>query len=1280
MDTNRFKVFDRRNNEQALQKIVVGNAFAFLDANVLKESGLSWVAKLFGHEASVTPHIVSLMGPEPVELLGVKVSPASSRLQLRGIVSDKNLYRQDKDTINLFVFNPMAPNSAVTVLLISVDSVFSRHKVELGANGEGSLKLKDLPSGEYALAFEGAEDDPACDFVVAEYRLVPLVASLLSSQAEAGGKLQVVLQAESFGVPVNGPVRLDLLDRHHRIMTVEATANDGTLQAQFMLKGLGPFTISVQMVKDPSKTATVPLRGSREEERSQTVFSPLGTEVVGSLLPIGATAPVRGIYLSEGALRVTPIALERVDDDRAKFVLNSDISLMKVVVVDPTYPRPRTGDVDVDSVPHPAGDPVYKEAEKEFKKGNLAPACQIFESRRKHFGSPHPYYAYWVACCYARSGQIDKAVEWLRQSLLDGWTDFAHMRNDEDLSSLRGYAPYESLLGGGIKEISFSDLGAGHKFEIEAFTPMSLIVIGAYVDGQPWEGWTTVVAPSPVSVNATVPDVCAPGKELTIDFDAPGAATSIYAIVKDARLISADTPELKLAAAIKNYVESTGKELCVGNAKLTMIDIVNAVNPFMAMTGDWGSTPSEARRAASAGSTWGSAQSVQAPMMEAGGGGAMYGMFDSSSLMAGLSPGSAAGPPLSVPPPGAPIQQKFGATPAAEALETEPQARKQAAKKSASQALSEDPEVLFAGFVPVKRGKGTLKIELPNVFADYIVECFAISGMHWGSKEVKFRAAKDPFVQLTAPVFARADEPGIGMVHVGSNKSVRVKVLCDGKPISIFDEKRKPFNSDISGPPATFTFAATPGTYEAILEEDGKTVASVKKRVDEPGRLRRIVRSLRILEAGQTLALADDSSIVSIGLLPGIEKSFELLVDATADYSHCCCEQTAAKILSGCAMYMLANGDDDKRKKAESIIMAGIRREKSMWLRGRGFKSYPGNPDTPDTYYGSRAARYLWNLSLLKTDANGLSAGLKEAIEEGLDMADDTTRAYALSWPPAAVACCEDAYSTARFSQNGRAASAVAFVQAATRDGKPPKCVDPYLGESVFTRKEAAYAAATLFRSGENTKTALALANTVISQFNAQGRLYSTCDSVAAIALMAELNAAGITEGGGDLEVNGAPYSCVDAIKMTEQIKSVKVLNGVATVAVDRIVEEDWSKYSAGVQLRISLEKDGQHSRKFTAGDTIELSVTLEDGYKMGDLLWVALPDSLSRVFGGGQIKLFSVDFAGRQELRIALAATGITESIDGKQQQQSLAVCVRNMFEEERAGNPGLISISVAK
>lgn len=354
-----------------------------------------------------------------------------------------------------------------------------------------------------------------------------------------------------------------------------------------------------------------------------------------------------------------------------------------------------------------------------------------------------------------------------------------------------------------------------------------------------------------------------------------------------------------------------------------------------------------------------------------------------------------------------------------------------------------------------------------------------------------------------------------------------------------------------------------------------------------------------------------------------------------------------------------------------------------MWLRGQGFKSYPHASPHADTWVGPRAARYLWNLGMLETlsQSGTMSKDLKDAITSGLEMAQDTTRAYSLSWPPKSLKSCEDSYNALCFDSNADTEAALKIARSVENIEKT-FTPDPFFGRSVGMRLEQAYAAATLLRkgTGNDIKIALKLANIVISQFNEYGRLYSTVDSVAAIALMTELQKAGITKGGGTVELNGKAMPGDQAAASLDLIHSLKVLEGAVTVAIDRTVEEDWKKFEAGVKLRISLEKNGEHTRRFTSGDSIDLVVTLEDGYVMGDLLWIALPDALSRVVGGGQVKLFALDFAGANQLKVSLAATGITAGINHAIQEQGLALCVRNMFNEERAGNPGLIKISVQR
>jgi hypothetical protein len=319
---------------------------------------------------------------------------------------------------------------------------------------------------------------------------------------------------------------------------------------------------------------------------------------------------------------------------------------------------------------------------------------------------------------------------------------------------------------------------------------------------------------------------------------------------------------------------------------------------------------------------------------------------------------------------------------------------------------------------------------------------------------------------------------------------------------------------------------------------------------------------------------------------------------------------------------------------------------------------------------------HLWFLAAVRDAAVAPSRALLQGLEEGLEMAADGTRAYRIPWPPTGSASSEEAYRTLRFGAD-RGAQERALAAARARASAPLAAHG-----AVAQRVELAYAAASLLRGGQRSDLPLALqlANKVTQAFGASGRLYSTVDSVAAIALMAELTAAGVVGNAGStqVQVNGQRLPAAEALEFQGEIREIKALQGVIAVEESRLVEERWGGLQMSVPLRVALERSGRPAKRLAAGEDIALRVTLEGGYKAGDLLWVCLPDALSRVIGGGQVKLFSVDFEGKNEVLVPLAATGLTLGADGAPAPQRFAVCVRNMFEEERAGNPGLLEVLV--
>ena len=215
-----------------------------------------------------------------------------------------------------------------------------------------------------------------------------------------------------------------------------------------------------------------------------------------------------------------------------------------------------------------------------------------------------------------------------------------------------------------------------------------------------------------------------------------------------------------------------------------------------------------------------------------------------------------------------------------------------------------------------------------------------------------------------------------------------------------------------------------------------------------------------------------------------------------------------------------------------------------------------------------------------------------------------------------------------------------------------------------------AYTAATLFAAGDRLR-AVRCANAVLAQLDEKGALYSTADSVACLSMLVELERYGMFGGDVDLEVNGESMTLDQAVALDDQVESVGVRSGCAIVEVTSLVEEDWTSMPSGFAVDVRLLRDGAEAGRLRTGDRVELSVSLTGGYCIGDLVHVALSPSLDWIEGGGRVKRFSLDFAGRDELRVPLVVTGPLHH------QERFALCVRNMFEEERISSPGLVAVA---
>ncbi|MFN8608090.1 MAG: hypothetical protein U0931_11205 [Vulcanimicrobiota bacterium] len=1245
---------------QLQKRVFVGEHFAFFPPNCLEGGELNWLHQTFPEASALPARVLPLWSREAVELPGATHEGMDRLAAATAVLAcDKQIYETMRDTVHLQVADPYHPGRRA-VIKVRIDGADAHTiPIVLDRNGCGEALLTHLPAGNYtAQVVTETEASPECSFVVAEYRLVPLVAHFQERSTRAETLLFKV-GLESFGQPARGPVQLSLMESGRLVEHQTVDCREGVLEAQFHLSGAGPFALNLQLVEQPDCTASLPIVGSRQQDREKTLLSSLGRTVECSLLPSESSVEVRGLHLEEGGQRTSPLRLERVDSETVRLRSAAPLQGLVVCLSDPTFPglkAPAAQDF------HPQQtDQDYRLGFKLYREKQFAESCQVFEAAWRKAAlqgkAIHPYYPYNAACCHALLGRTQEAIFWLEHALRDGLKDFAMISADADFESLRENPRFQWLCQGGLRTLTVGHLEAGGQLELALEGSLALLAVGCFLESGPWEGRAVMVAPERIAPRLEVESQVAAGSSLKLRLS--GLAGTAYVTVKDARLLAADTASSRLASSIKRLAEAYRSQSDEGPTTLAklrekkeeinwsqFVESSPSNDPFAR---DWAELRAAPRFDAVSHQTWfpvndpfGSASSdpfgssAGDPFATSGFGAPASDPFAASASDPFAAPAGdpfAAADPFGAPAGPDPFSLPAGA--AGDSLNDAP------APPPEPPRAGQQPQTLFAGRLEIEEGGGEVEIALPEHSLTLLVEVTFLAQRDWRRLEARCRVEADPYIDFQVTPFVQPGDQVLGRLrlHSSTRSGLRASVQRDGQPVEL-QEPQAGF----------FTFPLQPGFYECLVE-DGDEQWRRSARVQGPGRLVSLLRTPRILQAGEKLCL--DQNILGLKLLPNLDQPFRLCLQATADYEHLCCEQTAAKMVAACALWVFG-GDDDK-ERAESIIQAGVRRLEGMWLKGRGFRMYPHSPAVPDSYWGPKASQYLWTFHSLRS-----APGLAEVARRGLSMAEDTARAYGLSWPPSSIRSGHDAYLALRL-QPGHGQALAYLQRSADGAGQSP----------VEQRIEAAYVAAALLLAGQQLPRALQLANQVTGSLNEQGRLYSTADSVAAIALLMTMKQLGM--GGGSCELWLDGQSCRWAPGQPQpEFREISVEKGVALVEVTRLAEQDWSSFSATVPVHIDLHRHGQNAWRCKPGDALELIVRLEQACVTGDLVWVCLPDCLSRVVGGGQLKLFSVDFEGRQEVRIELAVTGQTG-----QGSQSFAVCVRNMYDESRVGNPGLLSVT---
>lgn len=818
---------------------------------------------------------------------------------------------------------------------------------------------------------------------------------------------------------------------------------------------------------------------------------------------------------------------------------------------------------------------------------------------------------------------------------------------------------------------------AGAVIPIPYEGPMTTVFVGAITDGRPFEGFASFLKPPRLKLEIDAPERARPRDPVAITLKGEaGAPTPVVLTVRDRRLTATDRPEVALSASLKSRVEAVTTPLKGDFAFRSLMETLQQ-QPWQSFGGgafrsqdtvmdkvDLSTIaqfrvasplpPTPVIEALDEGGAWDQETSAPPPPRR------MEALREAPMEMPRPEP-------LSIPSP-APLPGRAGEgmplggapdLPAKRRAKGESGASGPSAGAAPEAQRDSFPEQLYYGLTVVD-GEATIVVPLEDSLGTFVVEAFALRGGDWARIERTLTVDQPLRVDLDLPPSIHPGDEALGRVRAAApGGMVRITLQRDGAPIRLGEA-----GADLFPSPAELSFPCQPGRWVATAEDpDTGEVDRIQVDVEIPGKLRWECRQIRLLRPGDAVDVAGPG-VLGLRVLPGLDEPLRALVVATGDYSHLCCEQTAAKILSAVVMYLTC--EPAMRPKAEAIVLAGIARERRMMRSYGGFRMYP-DTDYFSAHYSSLAARYLLKLADLEGQP-GLSAPLSRAIAEGLGMGRAVAAYHEIVRLPKHIGCAEDAWAAAadegRWAEVGRYLEGIVDgATGATREA----------GGAVERRRIQSWAAAAWLRMGQ-LGAGLTLANAVLGDLGPQGRLYSTVDSVAAIGLLIQLRHKGVLGTAGTVAINGAQMSVAAATDFAGDVERVEVKEGTVAVEVTRLVEEDWDSWSGKVPMKVGLRtEDGGKARKIRQGDRLALEVTLPAGYRNGDLIHVDLPPALAWIKGGGRVKRFTVDLEAKDALSIPLVATASLEK------PQHFAVCLRNMFEEERVGSPGLLKAGAA-
>jgi hypothetical protein len=422
---------------------------------------------------------------------------------------------------------------------------------------------------------------------------------------------------------------------------------------------------------------------------------------------------------------------------------------------------------------------------------------------------------------------------------------------------------------GTSEETLHEQLKAGGSIRLPIPAPYGIVLLGAFVDGKAWEGWCAVLHPSDIQLQCEAPKEAKPGARITVTLKTGIAdrVVPVQLIVKDQRLIAPSDPQVELAACIKKNLNTWSEQSGTGGIDRQLAGLAGApwggrypggpvyATARMAMS----MPPAPAYQAAAP------MQPMASPAREAG-----------RVLSARMRDGTPIAP--------------TGALAKAEAPHGQPQtATAPAPKPTLAKIRLQFPEIIYNNIVKVQ-GEAKVEITLGDSMTRYSIEAFALSPetLDWQRAETTLEAVQPVYGELTVSPFVFPGDPVMGRLDVGAASGAAiVEVRHDGEVLPLFLDDGNAVTPGLPVPSGSVVrFPVRPGAITAMVRDAHNGDADVSERyVTEPGKLRHIMRRLRLLTPGDQVTV-QEPHVLELKPMPGLERPFQFFVEGAAKYPY----------------------------------------------------------------------------------------------------------------------------------------------------------------------------------------------------------------------------------------------------------------------------------------------------------------------------------------------------------------------------------------------------------